>query len=125
MKRKTFIQRSLGGLLLTLPVYSLSSCSSPDTNEGNPDPSPDPQGNCLDNGTHSTIAANHGHFLSVPKADVMLGTEKSYSIKGTSPHNHNVTLTANDFGSLQSNHSITITSTSGDGHTHRVTVSCA
>jgi hypothetical protein len=36
-----------------------------------------------------------------------------------------VTLSAANFSSLQNNNSITVSSTSGDGHTHSVTVSCA
>jgi len=129
MKRKTFIQRAVGTLLVAIPVYSLSSCSGSDYNDGNPNPDPNPnpdsQANCLENGTKTAISANHGHTLTVKKADVMQGLEKTYSIAGSATHSHNVTLTANDFSSLQSNHSITVNSTTGDGHTHAVTVSCA
>ena len=128
MNRKTFIQKTAGAMLIAIPAYSLLSCSGSDDSSGgnpDPDPNPNPQANCLANGTASVIASNHGHSLMVAMADVQAGTQKSYSIQGTSPHNHSVTLTENNFTSLQANNSISVGSTSGDGHTHSVTVSCA
>ncbi|TDQ25564.1 hypothetical protein [Tenacibaculum caenipelagi] len=129
MDRKTFIQKSIAGMLIALPAYMLVGCSSGSDNDPspnpNPDPDPTPSGNCIDNGTNSTISANHGHTLTVSKEDVQAGAQKSYSIQGSSSHNHTVTLTAANFSSLQSNNSITVGSTNDDGHTHSVTVSCA
>ncbi|WP_428740345.1 hypothetical protein [Tenacibaculum sp.] len=129
MDRKTFIQKSVAGMLIALPAYMLVGCSSGSDNDPSPTPNPDPtpSGNCIDNGTSSAITANHGHSLTVSKEDVQAGTEKSYSIQGTAAHNHNVTLTAANFSSLKSNNSISIASTSGDSdnHTHTVIVSCA
>ncbi|AZJ35878.1 hypothetical protein D6T69_10230 [Tenacibaculum singaporense] len=127
MDRKTFIQKSIAGMLLALPAYMLIGCSSDPDNDPSPtpDPNPTPSGNCINNGTNSAISANHGHSLSVSKEDVQAGVQKSYSIQGSSPHNHTVTLTAANFSSLQSNNSISVSSTNDDGHTHSVTVSCA
>lgn len=131
MNRKAFIQKSLAAMLIALPAYTFVGCSSGSDNDPSPtpDPTPDPtpSGNCIDNGTSSAISANHGHNLTVSKEDVQAGTEKSYSIQGSSPHSHTVTLTASHFTSLKSNNSITVSSTSGDSdnHTHSVTVSCA
>ncbi|CAM1365897.1 conserved exported hypothetical protein [Tenacibaculum litoreum] len=129
MNRKAFIQKSLAAMLIALPAYTFVGCSSGSDNDPSPtpDPTPDPtpSGNCIDNGTSSAISANHGHNLIVSKEDVQAGTEKSYSIQGSSPHDHMVTLSAANFSSLQNNNSITVSSTSGDGHTHLVTVSCA
>ncbi|MCK0144751.1 hypothetical protein MWU78_03710 [Arenibacter sp. F26102] len=128
MDRKAFIQKTMGAMLIALPAYSLVACSSSDNDsDTNPDPNPNPnpQGNCLANGTKSTIATNHGHSLAVSTADIQAGAQKIYSIQGSSGHNHEVTLTAANFNSLKSNSSITVDSTSGDGHTHSVTVSCA
>jgi len=128
MERKTFIQRSLGALLVALPAFSLVGCSGSDDSSGDPNPNPNPggsQGNCVENGTNSAISANHGHTLVVSKEDVTQGVEKTYSIEGSADHNHNVTLTAANFVSLKGNNSISVGSTSGGGHTHNVTVSCA
>ncbi|MCG2462856.1 hypothetical protein K8352_18985 [Flavobacteriaceae bacterium F89] len=125
MDRMTFIQKTVGAMLVSLPVYTIIGCSNSDSGMGNDDPKPNPQGDCLANGTKSSIANNHGHTLTVSKSDVQGGIEKTYSIQGTSGHNHDVTLTANNFATLESNHSITVNSTTGDGHTHSVLVSCA
>lgn len=128
MDRKAFIQKTMGAMLIALPAYSLIGCSSSDNDsDTNPDPNPnpDPQGNCLANGTKSTITANHGHSLTVSTADIQAAAQKIYSIQGSSGHNHEVTLTTANFNSLKSNSSITVNSTSGDGHTHSITVSCA
>lgn len=128
MDRKTFIQKTAGAVLITIPAYSLLGCSSSDNgpdNNPNPNPNPNPTGNCLANGTRTTIGTNHGHTLVVSKEDVNAGVQKVYSIMGSSGHDHAVTLTAANFTSLKNNNGITVTSTAGDGHTHSVSVSCA
>ncbi len=113
-------------MLIALPAYSLVSCSSSDDGSTNPDntPNPNAEANCLDNGTNSVIGSNHGHNLTVSRADVQAGSERTYSIQGTSGHDHSVTLTAADFNNLQNNQNISVSSTNNDGHTHTVTVRC-
>lgn len=125
MDRKTFIKKAMGTMLVTIPLYSISGCSSSEDGTPVPDPKPNPQANCIDNGTASTIGANHGHTLTVSKSDVGAAAEKTYSIQGSSTHDHVVTITAANFTSLMNNSAISVTSTSGSGHTHNVTVSCA
>lgn len=129
MKRKAFIQKSIGVLMVGIPAITVVGCSSSDSDSGEPNPNPNPgpgsQASCVENGTRSTISANHGHTLSVPKEDVTQGVQKTYSIQGSAPHEHNVTLTAADFTSLKMNNGITVSSTTGDGHVHNVSVSCA
>lgn len=73
----------------------------------------------------TTIGTNHGHQLAIPQADIVAGKAKKYSIKGTSSHDHTVSLTAADFASLKAKGTLTLTSQTGSGHTHSVTVSCA
>jgi len=127
MDRKTFIQKTVGAMFIAIPAYSLVGCSSSDNglSDLNPNPNPNPQANCVENGTTGLIASNHGHTLTVSSADVEAGAEKTYSIQGTSGHNHTVTLTASDFTSLQGNNAVELNSTTGDGHTHAIVVSCA
>lgn len=133
MDRKTFIKNSTLGLLIAVPAYSLLSCSGSDDSgpaprpDPDPDPDPTPSGNCLQNGTNSTISANHGHSLTVSKDDVAAGTQKTYQLSAanTDGHMHTVVLSSSDFSSLSTNQSISKTSTSQGGHTHNVTVSCA
>ncbi len=127
MNRKTFIKKTAGAVLIALPATSLIGCSNSDNNSGvpNPDPGENPQANCLDNGTAVAIGSNHGHTLVVSTADVNAGSEKTYSIQGSSGHNHTVTITGANFTSLKNNSSISVVSTNDDDHTHSVTVSCA
>ena len=127
MDRKTFIEKSLGIMLIALPAYSLVGCSSSDDGSGDPNENPNNQGesDCSDNGTLSSISANHGHSLTVSRSDVEAGSARTYSIQGSSSHDHMVTLTGADFTNLQNNNSITVSSTNDDGHTHSVTVRCA
>jgi len=114
------------GILIVIPGYSLLSCSGSD--DSGPNPNPDStSGNCLQNGTNSSISANHGHSLTVSKADVAAGSQKTYQLSAanTDGHIHTVVLSSSDFSTLATNHRISATSTNQSGHTHDVTVSCA
>jgi hypothetical protein len=79
---------------------------------------------CVDNGTSSTIRDNHGHVLTVSKEDVRAGVTRTYNIRGTSDHPHNVTVTDTHFATLARNEAVTITSTTDVGHSHVVRVMC-
>lgn len=132
MDRKTFIRKTSAGILMAIPTFMMLNCSTSDDGGNVPDPNPDPdpdpmQGDCLANGTNTSISANHGHSLTVSKADVSAGVEKTYTLSeaSTDQHIHTVTLTPSQFDSLKDNNSITATSTSNAGHTHSVTVTCA
>jgi hypothetical protein len=83
--------------------------------------------NCAVNGTSATISSNHGHVIMVTAAQVNAGVDMTYDIMGSADHTHSVTVTAANFATLQSNAngSVMVTSTSGNGHTHSVTVICA
>lgn len=75
----------------------------------------------------AAIATNHGHTLTISKADVEAGVEKTYDIKGSSPHTHSVTITAPMFeqlGGVNPDVSITVTSSATD-HSHSITITCA
>ncbi|MCA9667003.1 MAG: hypothetical protein KC503_15495 [Myxococcales bacterium] len=93
----------------------LAACGGDDNNQ-NPS-----QGGC----SASAITANHGHTMTVTKADVAAAANKTYDIKGSSGHAHSVTLTAADFAQLAGGAAVTVTSTNDAGHTHDVTVMCA
>ncbi|MFO0737119.1 MAG: hypothetical protein U0270_14620 [Labilithrix sp.] len=80
---------------------------------------------CPDGATATAISANHGHALAVPTEDVAAGIERTYSIKGTSSHDHIVTLTPDHFARLASGATISVTSTNAGGHAHIVKVICA
>jgi len=123
MDRKSFIKKMAGTVLIGIPAYSMLGCSSSD--DSDPTPPPNNNADCLANGTQSSIGSNHGHILQVSAGDVQIGRDKQYSIQGGSGHNHDVTVTAANFTSLKNNQQVQITSTSGDSHTHSVTISCA
>ncbi len=125
MNRQTFIKKAAGAALLAVPAYSLLGCSNDDsTNVAPPD---DPTAtDCLANGANAiSISSNHGHSLVVSKADVEAGTEKSYSIQGSSGHNHSITISADNFAVLKDTKSIQVESSRDSSHRHDVTVSCA
>ncbi|WP_273566657.1 hypothetical protein [Maribacter halichondriae] len=128
MNRKTFIKKTAGAMLVALPVASFIACSSSDDGTATPMlPEEDPQAeaDCGANGTNSSIGGNHGHTLVVSKADVAAGAEKTYSIQGSSGHDHTVTLTAANFTTLMNNSAISVVSSNDDSHTHSISVSCA
>lgn len=125
MNRKTFIKKTVGAAILAVPAYSLLSCSNDDSTDVAPVEDAEAS-DCLDNGANATaISSNHGHTLSVSKADIDASTDKSYSIQGSSGHNHTITLTAANFTTLKSAKTIQVESSSDNSHRHDVTVTCA
>jgi len=122
MKRSDFIKKSIAFMSLGIPITIIAGSCSEDEEV---DPNNDPK-DCLANGTNASISSNHGHSIAVSKTDVDDGVEKTYSIQGTSSHGHEVTITSTQFATLKNNQtSIQVDSTSGGGHSHSVTVSCA
>ena len=81
-------------------------------------------GNCLANGTSATIAANHGHALTVTKADVAAGVDKTYDIQGTAAHTHSFTVTAAMFAELAANMAAGASTTVTLAHQHAITINC-
>jgi len=125
MKRKEFIQKSIGAVLVAVPTYSMVSCSKDDSANGDPDLDPE-QSDCLANGADAkSISSNHGHTLVVSKADIDAGADKAYSIQGTSGHDHEIIITAANFADLKNKQSLVVESTTGASHRHDVTISCA
>lgn len=125
MNRKTFIKKATGAALVAIPVVSLIGCSKDDSTNVAPAVDPDAT-DCIANGANATaITSNHGHTLTVSKSDIDNGTEKSYSIQGSSGHNHTIVVSAANFTVLKDSKSIVIESSRDSNHRHNVTVSCA
>jgi hypothetical protein len=83
---------------------------------------------CTENGANARgadISQNHGHVLVISMADIAAGVERTYDIMGTSLHTHSVTITAEQFAMLQTNRSITATSSVTSAHSHVIEVLCA
>lgn len=84
-------------------------------------------GNCLSNGTNTTVSVAHtpNHSVTVPASDILAGAQKTYTLTDAgSGHTHTITVTAADFVNLQNNQGVVLTSTS-TGHSHSVTINCA
>lgn len=123
MNRKNFLKKAFGAIILATPAYLLLSCSSSDdSNDNDPENTVD----CSANGmSASTIAANHGHRIIVSAEDVNAGVSKTYNIEGNAGHSHSITISPANFALLQNNEQVTINSSSGNNHSHQVTISCA
>jgi len=120
MNRITFLKRAISTVVATgAGILALESCSkSDDAVAALP--------SCIDNGAKPlSISANHGHTLTIPKADVASGVSKSYNIIGSATHAHEVTLSPDDFAKLKNNEQIGIVSTNNVGHEHTIVVRCA
>lgn len=119
MSRKDFLRTLAGVGAGAIGATLLIGCGSDD--DGGMEPGDDP--NCVSNGTTATIGSNHGHSINVTMADISAGVEKTYDISGSS-HAHMVTITAAQFAMLAANTQVSVTSTTGTGHTHSVTIVC-
>ncbi|MEO9511571.1 MAG: hypothetical protein ABJN84_16215 [Flavobacteriaceae bacterium] len=125
MKRKIFIKKALGAVLIGVPLVSYIACSKDDSANGDPDLDSGER-DCISNGANAiSISSNHGHTLTVSKEDIDAGVAKTYSIQGSSGHDHVVGLTEDNFASLKANGQIVVESTTGSSHRHDVTVACA
>jgi hypothetical protein len=72
----------------------------------------------------STIATNHGHSVTVTKADAAAGAAKTYDIQGGADHSHTLEISAAQFAMLAAGDPVTIMSSTDAAHAHMVTVSC-
>ena len=90
-------------------------------------------GDCAD-GVTVEITDNHrtaggDHKLEIPADDVTAGDEQTYDIRGDNTgHTHSVTVTAEDFNTLQDGKAVTIessdTGAAGNDHTHDIVLTC-
>jgi hypothetical protein len=91
-------------------------------------------GDCTVDGATVEITDNHrtsggDHKFVVSAEDVIAGDEIVYDIRGDNTgHTHSVTVTADDFSTLQDGDSVTIessdTGAAGNDHTHDIILSC-
>ncbi|MEM7382553.1 MAG: hypothetical protein AAF361_15370 [Bacteroidota bacterium] len=126
MERRTFFWKISAVLFGLTGLRVLVGCSNSDDGLAiQPIGGPGASVNCLANGTRITIESNHGHSLVVSVDDIKAGKEKTYSIQGSSDHNHQLTLSEDNFASLRENGTLEVNSSSDAGHNHPVIVSCA
>jgi hypothetical protein len=70
------------------------------------------------------ITGNHGHVLDIPAADLDATDTKTYSIMGTSVHDHTVTLTAAQLAELKAGNPVSVDSSVAAAHSHSITITC-
>jgi hypothetical protein len=122
LTRKEFLSSVVGVAAGAAGAALLVACS--DSGSASADAAS--AGNCAANGAAPpTIAGNHGHVLTVSKADIAAGVAKTYDITGTADHTHHVTISAPNFGTLTSNMTVSTTSTTDASHSHTITIMCA
>ncbi len=116
MTRNEFLRSMLGIGAGVGAVAFLASCGD----DGGS--AVDAAGNTCTNPVNQ-IEGNHGHMVTIPIADVEAGEAKMYAFTGGG-HEHNLSISATQFGQIKNGQTLNITSTTGGGHTHMVTIMC-
>jgi hypothetical protein len=88
---------------------------------GNPTPAPTPTTVATTGDKVGAISANHGHSAIITGAQLDAGGQLTLDITGTASHSHIVTLTADQIAAIKGGQTVTVTSTTGNGHSHEVT----
>lgn len=117
-------QEFCGALAGASALLILQACGGGDDYGSSPAPAPPPSG-CGASG--NSIVGNHGHVLTIARVDLDATTPQTYSIAGTSGHDHTVTFSAAQLAQLKAGASVTVTSTpasAGPIHSHDVTAIC-
>jgi hypothetical protein len=107
--RRSFLKASAGVATL---FAAASACAGDETDDGGELCTDDPD---------VEITSNHGHSLTVPIAHVDAGTERTYGIQGNADHDHEITLTPDDFDRLRDLGEVSINVTMPHDHTVRIT----
>lgn len=72
----------------------------------------------------SSISANHGHAVVLTAADLAGTQQATFSIQGTSSHDHTITLSAAQLSTLAGGGSVQVSSSEDASHFHEVSVNC-
>ena len=105
---------------ISRPVLLVQGCGGGGSDSGAGSNNPPAANTC-----GGSISGNHGHTISIPKADLDSMTDKTYNIQGTATHNHTITLTPAQLTQLKTaGASVDVTSSTAEAHNHGVTVSC-
>ena len=118
--RKAFCARLAGAsVVLLVQACGGGGSSSDEVPNPAPVPGPKPSAACTD-----TIAANHGHVLTIASADLDSLIPAVYNIQGAAAHNHSVTLTLADLRALKAGSAVTVISSNAAGHEHSISILC-
>ena len=116
MTRKDFLEIAGSSTVLLF----LQACGG----GGSDSPAPAPQGQSCGS-TGSAIAGNHGHALTIARADLDSTVNMTYDITGSAGHPHSVTFTPAQLQALKAGQNVQVTSTNNAAHDHVVTANCA
>ena len=108
MERREFLQETGIAALLAGVSVTIGGCGSDDS------VSPGP------GGVAGVIGGNHGHSVSLSASQLEGGVAVTLTMSGGS-HSHTVSLTDAQVASVADAGTVTVTSSSGSGHTHGVT----
>jgi hypothetical protein len=113
--RREFTHQAVVAILsaATITIVDCGGGSSPA-----PSPSPQPGGG---GDVVGAISANHGHTAVVTAAQITAANAVALDIRGTANHPHTLDLSADEVGRIGQRQQVAKTSSSDDGHTHRVT----
>jgi len=75
-------------------------------------------------GAAGSVGSNHGHEAMLSAAAITGGAATELDIQGSSGHTHTVALSTAELTSIAAGERVTVTSSSGGGHTHDVTFEC-
>ena len=118
--RKAFCARLAGAsVVLLVQACGGGGSSSDEVPNPAPVPGPKPSAACTD-----TIAANHGHVLTIASADLDSLIPTVYNIQGGAVHNHVVTLALADLRALKAGTTVTVISSNAAGHEHSISILC-
>jgi hypothetical protein len=109
MTRREFLAAAAGVATL---AGGASACGGDEGDEGGELCTDDPD---------VEIVGNHGHELVVPIAHVEAGTERTYHIQGNADHDHELTLTSDDFAKLRDTGQLGVNISVPHDHTIRLT----
>lgn len=116
--RKQFLQGT--AVLAFVPALA---CDDGGGGEGEEGEESGEGGDCS-GGAAGTVSSNHGHEAMLAAGVISGGAATDLDIQGSSGHTHTVSLTADDLVMIAAGERVTITSSSGGGHTHDVTFEC-
>ena len=114
LTRKAFCARLTGANVVLLSQACGGGGDSP------AGPSVGPSGT----GCRDTIAANHGHVLSIAAADLDSTTDKVYDIQGNADHTHGVTLSVAQLRALKAGMPVSVVTSTTLAHEHSVSIQC-
>ena len=103
----------LAGCVITVSDIACSDSTPPTT------PTPPASAPAAD--VNGTVSANHGHVAVITGAQMTAASAVALDIRGTATHAHTVMVAQADLTSLKGRQTVTLPSSTDNGHSHTVT----